>query len=127
MSTIKLLPIPNPNVHLSKQGYSTDKPSSQRHSSLKRSSKKYGTLPVLKRLNLIRNLTSTKTSDKTNKVHEIMSSDVEYMKKLYSRQKNMQSRQQSKKSSKRSSKKGSKRSSKKTKKGSKKYKKIYKK
>lgn len=99
---VKLLPRPDPNVHLSKYGYAISKKSSSRHSSLKRSSKKYGTLPVLKRLNLIRNLTSTKTSVKTAKSHKIMSSDVEYMKKLYRQQKRSKSKKskKSKKSSK---------------------------
>ena len=97
---VKLLPRPDPNVHLSKYGYAISKKASARHSSLKRSSKKYGTLPVLKRLNLIRNITSTKTSDKTAKSHKIMSSDVEYMKKLYRQQKRSVSKKSSKKSSK---------------------------
>jgi len=104
---VKLLPHPDKSVnapHLSKYGYSTSKKSSSRHKSLKRSSKKYGTLPVLKRLNLIRNITSPDL-----KAHKIMSSDVEYMKKLYKGEKT-QSRSKSKKSKK----------SKKTKKASKK-------
>ena len=49
---VKILPRPDPNVHLSKQGYDTHKSATQRQASLKRASKKYGTLPVLKRLNL---------------------------------------------------------------------------
>ena len=106
---VKLLPRPDPNVHLSKQGYSTSKKASSRHNSLKRSSKKYGTLPVLKRLNLIRNLTPV-----TMPAHKVMSSDVEFMKKFYSHEKDKKmSRQQSKKKSKRHSKKKSKRHSKK--------------
>ncbi len=99
---IKLLPRPDPNVHLSKLGYSIDKTAKQRHNSLKRSSKKYGTLPVLKRLNLIRNLTSTKTSTKTKRAHDIMGKDVNYMKRLYKQQSRTQSRSKSKKSSKKS-------------------------
>ena len=85
---VKLLPKPDPaGIHLSKYGYSTSKTQSKRRSSLKRTSKKHGALPVLKRLNLIRNITSTKTSEKTKKAHDIMSKDVEYMKKLYAREK----------------------------------------
>jgi len=85
---VNLLPTPDPSgIHLSKYGYSTSKKQSQRRNSLKRTSKKYGALPVLKRLNLIRNITSTKTSEKTKKAHDIMSKDVEYMKKLYSNEK----------------------------------------
>ena len=103
---VKLLPRPDPaGIHLSKYGYSTSKKQSQRRSSLKRTSKKHGALPVLKRLNLIRNITSTQTSDKTKKAHDIMSKDVEYMKKLYAqeKQKNM-SRSKSKKGKKTSKK-----------------------
>jgi hypothetical protein len=94
---VKLLPRPDKSAnapHLSKYGYSTAKKSLSRHESLKRSSKKYGTLPVLKRLNLIRNITSPDL-----KAHKVMSSDVEYMKKLYKNEKT-QSRSKSKKSKK---------------------------
>ena len=118
---VKLLPRPDPSgIHLSKYGYTTSKKQSQRRSSLKKGSKKHGALPVLKILNLIRNLTSTQTSDKTKKAHDIMSKDVEYMKKLYADEKERKmsrtkrgskSKKGSKKSSK--SKKGSKKSSKK--------------
>lgn len=104
---VKLLPKPDPTgIHLSKYGYSTTKTQSKRRSSLKRSSKKHGALPVLKRLNLIRNITSTETSEKTKKVHDIMSKDVEYMKKLYAKEKERNiSRSKLKKNSKKKSKK----------------------
>jgi hypothetical protein len=109
---VKLLPRPDPaGIHLSKYGYSTAKKQSQRRSSLKRTSKKYGALPVLKRLNLIRNLTSTETSDKTKKAHDVMSKDVDYMKKLYAHEKERKM-SRGKKSSKKGSKKGSKKSKK---------------
>ena len=101
MPKVKLLPHPDPNVHLSKQGYSTAKKSSSRHESLKRSSAKYGTLPVLKRLNLIRNLTAPDL-----KAHDVMSKDVNYMKKLYKHEK--EKKQSRTKGSKKNSKKGSK-------------------
>ena len=110
MPKVILLPRPDPNIHLSKLGYSTSKKSSARQNSLKRASKKYGTLPVLKRINLIRNITSVKTSDKTKKVHDVMGKDVEFMKKLYKKEKSTMSRQ---KGSKKSSKKGSKKNSRK--------------
>jgi hypothetical protein len=108
---VKLLPKPDPaGIHLSKYVYSTSKKQSQRRSSLKKTSKKHGALPVLKRLNLIRNLTSTETSDKTKKAHDIMSKDVEYMKKLYAEEKERKiSRTKSKKGSKKGTKKSSKR------------------
>ena len=101
MPKIQLLPHPDKSAnapHLSKFGYSTSKKASYRHESLKRSSKKYGTLPVLKRLNLIRNITAPE-----QKAHKVMSQDVEYMKKLYKREKSSLSRQQSKKNSKKKS------------------------
>lgn len=104
MPTVRLLPRPDrsPDApHLSKQGYSTAKKSSSRHESLKKSSKKYGTLPVLKRLNLIRNLTAPDLE-----AHKVMSKDVEYMKKLYKHEKEKkQSRQSKHKDSKKKSKK----------------------
>lgn len=110
-SGVKLLPKPDNSQdapHLSKQGYAISKKASTRHTSLKKSSKKYGTLPVLKRLNLIRNLTPQNMP-----AHKVMSSDVEFMKKLYSHEKNKKmSRQQSKKKSKKSSNKSSKKSKK---------------
>lgn len=115
MPTVNLLPRPDRSAsapHLSKQGYSTAKKASSRHESLKKSSKKYGTLPVLKRLNLIRNLTAPDL-----KAHDVMSKDVEYMKKLYKNEKEQKlSRSKSSKKGSKSSKKGSK----KNKKGSKK-------
>ena len=116
MPTVKLLPRPDSSAsapHLSKQGYSTAKKASARHVSLKKSSKKYGTLPVLKRLNLIRNLTAPDL-----KAHDVMSKDVEYMKKLYKHEKEQKLSRS--KGYKKSSKKSSKMESKKNKKGSKK-------
>ena len=98
MPKIQLLPHPNklPDApHLSKFGYSTSKKASSRHNSLKRSSKKYGTLPVLKRLNLIRNITSPE-----QKAHKVMSQDVEYMKKIYKNEKISRLKKSSKKSKK---------------------------
>lgn len=85
MPKVQLLPHPDKShdaPHLSKFGYATSKKASARHESLKRSSKKYGTLPVLKRLNLIRNITAPE-----QKSHKVMSQDVEYMKKLYKNEK----------------------------------------
>jgi hypothetical protein len=77
-----LLPKPSPNVHLSKSGYRLDKTELSRHKSLKKASKKQGTLEVLKRLNLIRNLTKKDTLNKKK-----LSKDVDYMKKLYKTEK----------------------------------------
>jgi len=81
-STKKLLPKPDINVHLSKYGYETSKKASSRKTSLKRASAKMGALPVLKRLNLIRNLTRPDLE-----VKKVLSKDVEYMKKIYGKEK----------------------------------------
>jgi hypothetical protein len=86
-SSKKLLPKPDKNVHLSKYGYETSKKTSSRKTSLKRASAKMGALPVLKRLNLIRNLTRPDLE-----VKNILSKDVEYMKKIYEKEKQRQSR-----------------------------------
>lgn len=78
----KLLPQPDPDVHLSDDGYSTNKSAKSRQRALTRASKKYGSLSVMRRLNLIRNL-----SRKGSKQKKIMSKDVEYLKKKYSKSK----------------------------------------
>ena len=83
----KLLPKPDKNVHLSKYGYVTSKKASTRKASLKRASAKMGALPVLKRLNLIRNLTRPDLE-----VKNVLSKDVEYMKKIYEKEKVRQAR-----------------------------------
>jgi hypothetical protein len=83
----KLLPKPGDKIHLSKDGYTTHKVATSRRKSLRKTSKKHGSLTVLKRLNLIRNLTK-----KGSSAHEVMSSDVDYMKKVYEREKRRQSR-----------------------------------
>ena len=90
----KLLPKPDKNVHLSKYGYNLSTKSSTRQKSLKRASTKIGTLPVLKRLNLIRNLTQPQENKKK------LGTDVEFMKKIYAREKTR--RDKSKKGSKKS-------------------------
>ena len=86
-SSRKLLPKPDRNVHLSKYGYETSKKASTRKASLKRASAKMGALPVLKRLNLIRNLTRPDLE-----VKNVLSKDVDYMKKIYEKEKVRQSR-----------------------------------
>jgi len=85
--SIKLLPKPDRNIHLSKYGYKTDKNTQSRQSSLKKASDKMGTLPVLKRLNLIRNITRPDLS-----VKKVLGQDVEYMKKIYEKEKARQAR-----------------------------------
>lgn len=77
----KTLPKLGDEMHLSKFGYTTKAPVKKRKSSLRKASKKHGSLPVLRRLNLIRNYQADKVAK------EIMSKDVEYMKSLYKKSK----------------------------------------
>ncbi len=76
-----LPPIDNQDIHLSDYGYSLDKTQAQRKTSLKRASKKEGTLEVLRRLNLIRNYTAVESNKKK------MSKDMEFMKSQYKKSK----------------------------------------
>jgi hypothetical protein len=76
-----LPPIDNTDIHLSDYGYSLDKTQVQRKTSLKRASKKEGTLKVLRRLNLIRNYTAVDANKKK------MSKDMEFMKTEYKKSK----------------------------------------
>lgn len=82
MKRITRLPKPDPDIHLSSQGYSVARPTMKRQTALKRSSKEIGTLPVIRRLNLIRNLTKRGTKNR-----KILSKDVDFMKKLYKKEK----------------------------------------
>jgi len=77
----KLLPKPDKSNTLSRYNYSLTHNTQSRQTSLKSASKKYGTLPVLKRLNLIRNLTVPEQNKKK------LSQDVEFMKRVYAREK----------------------------------------
>jgi hypothetical protein len=96
-----LLPKPDTKYHhLSKYGYKLSSKKESRHNSLKRASKKYGTLPVLKRVNLIRNITNPQLIQNKKK----LASDVKFMTQLYNREKRTMERPKSKKSSKRNSK-----------------------
>ena len=84
MSRRNLLPKPDTKFHhLSKYGYKLSSKKETRQSSLKRASKKYGTLPVLKRVNLIRNITNPQLKENKKK----LSSDVKFMTQLYNREK----------------------------------------
>jgi hypothetical protein len=76
----KLLPRPNSAIHLKDDGYSTHKSDILRRRALTKSSQKHGSLTIMRRLNLIRNL-----SKKGSRQKEIMSKDVEYLKKKYSK------------------------------------------
>jgi hypothetical protein len=98
-----LLPKPDTKYHhLSKYGYKLSSKKETRHNSLKRASKKYGTLPVLKRVNLIRNITNPQLTENKKK----LASDVKFMTHLYNREKRTIERAKPK-SGKRSSKRNS--------------------
>ena len=77
-----LLPQPGDEIHLSKYGYMLEKPKKSRQLSLKKASKKHGTLKVLKRTNLIATL-SKSYPENYNKLR----SDVEFLKKEYKHEK----------------------------------------
>jgi hypothetical protein len=74
-----LLPQPDDQNHLSQFGYTLEKNKKKRQGSLKRASKKFGTLPVLKRVNLIRNITNPTLTKNKNK----LKSDVNFLSKMY--------------------------------------------
>lgn len=105
-----LLPKPDTKYHhLSKYGYKLSSKKETRHSSLKRASKKYGTLPVLKRVNLIRNITNPELKENKKK----LASDVKFMTQLYNKEKRTIERAKPKRSSKKNTKRRSKRNSRK--------------
>ena len=88
---MKRLPKPSNETHLASSGYDLKKTQKQRRLSLDRASKKTGTLPVLKRLNLIRNLTKRGTINKKK-----LTKDVDYMKTKYGSVKRKRSKTSSK-------------------------------
>ena len=75
------LPKPDDLLHLSDFGYAVSKNKISRQTSLKKASKKNGSLRVLRRLNLIRNLTSVEKNK--NK----MTKDIDFLKKEYKKEK----------------------------------------
>lgn len=77
------LPNPSKDISLSADGYSLRYVDDSRRKALRKSSKKHGTLNVLKRVNLIRNISKDGSKNK-----KTLSKDVEYLKKLYAKQKN---------------------------------------
>lgn len=76
------LPEVNKKVSLIKYGYKLKKNKSSRQQSLNRATKQYGTLSVLRRVNLIRNY-----SIKNKKKHSTLTKDVEYLKSKYADEK----------------------------------------
>jgi len=115
----KILPLLSKEESLSKFGYKLSKSVSARKRALKRAIKERGTLPVLRRVNLIGNY-----SKSVPKNYEKLRDDVEYLKNQYANEKLKKTKilqRQLKKTSKKTSKKISKKISKKTsKKGSRK-------
>jgi len=75
----KTLPKPDPDVHLSNYGYYLDRPKEKRMESLRRASSAYGNLRVLRRVNLIRNL----TGDEKN--YKKLSNDIKYLSNRYAK------------------------------------------
>ena len=109
MSKTKL-PELSSDISLRDFGYSTLKSTASRRLSLKKASRKKGTINVLRRLNLIRNYNIN------SEIEPILSSDVGFMSNMYKQVKNtgqIPSRVQSRKDSKRVPKKSSKKLSKK--------------
>ena len=95
MSKRLLLPKPDDQVHLSKFGYSLDKNQKTRQGSLKRASKKIGTIPVLKRVNLIRNITNPNLTKNKHK----LDMDVKFLSRMYKDEKKKKSTKKSTKKS----------------------------
>lgn len=79
----KTLPPLGNKLHLSKYGYSLKDNKKKRQASLKRASKKNTTLSVLRRTNLIANFSSW-----NEKNYKKLRNDVEFLKKLYRKEKN---------------------------------------
>jgi hypothetical protein len=99
----KILPPLGDDVHLSNFGYSLKSNRQDRQKSLKKASKKHGTLKVLKRTNLIANY-SQWNEDNYKKLRQ----DVEFLKDEYATEKKMSRTKISKKIYKKNSKKGTK-------------------
>lgn len=87
------LPPIGTDIRLSDYGYALRKSPRQRQASLRKASKKNGTLSTLLRVNLIRNYTAVPDNKKK------LTADVEYMKKLYAKEKSKKSKKASKKKS----------------------------
>ena len=77
----KVLPKPDPNVSLSKFGYFLARQSKDRKTALRKAAKAHGDLAVLRRVNLLRNLTGNEENRKK------MSQDVLYLSNRYAKTK----------------------------------------
>jgi hypothetical protein len=81
------LPKISNNMELTKYGYTLRKSAESRKKSLRSASKANKTLPVLRRLNLIRNYSKWHASN-----YKKLSADVEYMKNYYQMEKSRNSK-----------------------------------
>lgn len=81
-----ILPKISGDIHLSDYGYTLKNKEKSRKTSLKRASKKEGTLTTLRHLNLIRNYTKS-----VPKNYKKLSKDVEFLKKEYVKEKRSKS------------------------------------
>lgn len=73
----RVLPKIGRELSLRKYGYSTHKPASKRHESLKKASSRSGSLKVLRHLNLLRNYQAD------DKAKNVLGKDVKYMSQLH--------------------------------------------
>ena len=78
-SNDRLLPKPDPNIHLSNYGYFLDRSQMKRQEALRTASNVHGNLRVLRRVNLIRNLTGD------DKNYKKLSKDIDYLSNRYSK------------------------------------------
>ena len=76
----KTLPRPDDVIHLHHYGYSAKKSVDERQEALRKAAADTDVLLILRRLNLLRNYQSVP------KIKDIFSNDVEYMKKLYEKE-----------------------------------------
>lgn len=77
----KILPEPDPDIHLSEYGYRVHESKTNRRAALRDAAEDMGALPVLRRLNLIRNYQAIPD------IKDTMSEDVRYMSNLYAKEK----------------------------------------
>lgn len=99
----RVLPKPGKEVSLEAFGYGTHQPAHIRHKALEAASKKFGSLPILRRLNLLRNYQAHPAAKK------VMAADVEFMSVLHAKGRVSRKSKGSRKSS-RGSRKGSRKS-----------------
>jgi len=84
----KILPPPGDEFHLSDYGYTLHKTDKERKASLRKASKgEKSALPVLKRVNLIRNYTKSVPENYLK-----LSKDVEFLKQEYKKEKKVKSK-----------------------------------